>query len=119
MAKFAYNDAENVNVSYMPFELNCGYYFLVSYKKNINPYFSSKTTHKLLKKFNHLMTIYCEKLHHAKIFLKKAYNKNIWPKSYASGDKLWLNNKYIQIKQNQKLKAKFFKPFLVLQPVDK
>ena len=33
--------------------------------------------------------------------------------SYASGNKVWLNNKYIKIKQNCKLETKFFDPFQV------
>ena len=41
------------------------------------------------------------------------------PKSYALGDKVWLNSKYIKIKQNRKLEAKFFGPFQVLHPVGK
>ena len=41
------------------------------------------------------------------------------PNSYASGDKVWLNNKYIKTKQNRKLEAKFFEPFQVLYLVGK
>lgn len=33
--------------------------------------------------------------------------------------KIWLNSKYIKIKQNQKLEAKFFSPFQVLHLVSK
>ena len=35
------------------------------------------------------------------------------------GDKVWLNNKYLKIKQNRKLEAKFFEPFQVLHSVIK
>lgn len=35
------------------------------------------------------------------------------------GKKIWLNGKYIKIKQNQKLKAKFFQLFQVLDTVKK
>ena len=41
------------------------------------------------------------------------------PNSYAPGDKVWFNSKYIKTKQNRKLETKFFKPFWVLYPVGK
>ena len=41
------------------------------------------------------------------------------PQSYVSGEKVWLNSKYIKIKQNQKLEAKFFGPFQILYLVRK
>ena len=37
--------------------------------------------------------------------------------SYAPGNKVWLNTKYLKTKQNRKLKVKFFGPFRVLHPV--
>ncbi len=39
------------------------------------------------------------------------------PRSYAPGDIVWLNNKYIKAKRNRKLEAKFFGPFRVLHSV--
>lgn len=39
--------------------------------------------------------------------------------SYASGNKIWLNSKYIKTKQNFKLKAKFFGLFQVVYLVEK
>ena len=41
------------------------------------------------------------------------------PRSYAPGEKVWLNSKYIKTKQNQKLEAKFFGLFQILYPVRK
>ena len=41
------------------------------------------------------------------------------PKSYAPGDKVWLNSKYIKTKQNRKLEFQFFGPFQVLHLVAK
>ena len=32
---------------------------------------------------------------------------------------MWLNSKYINTKQNQKLETKFFEPFRVLYPIGK
>ena len=56
--------------------------------------------------------IVCYKtIYHTKEFQKQAYNKSIKPKSYALGNKVWLNSKYIKTKQNQKVDTKFFGPF--------
>lgn len=41
------------------------------------------------------------------------------PRSYVSGNKVWLNGKYINTKQNWKLEAKFFGLFQVLHQVEK
>ena len=41
------------------------------------------------------------------------------PWSYAPGEKVWLNNKYIKTKRNRKLKAKFFGPFQALHLIGK
>ena len=65
------------------------------------------------------MIVCWEKLHHAQKSQKRAHDKVVKPRSYAPGDKVWLNNKYIKTKQNQKLEAKFFRPFRVLHPVKK
>lgn len=40
--------------------------------------------------------------------LKASHKKDIKCKSYTLADRVWLNNKYINIKQNLKLKAKLF-----------
>ena len=48
MAEFAYNNAKNTSIGYMPFELNCGYHPYVSYKKNINLHSKSKTADELI-----------------------------------------------------------------------
>lgn len=39
--------------------------------------------------------------------------------SYTLDKKVWLNDKYIKMKQNQKFEAKFFSPFRVFHPVEK
>ena len=40
-------------------------------------------------------------------------------KNYVSGEKVELNSKYIKIKWNHKLKAKFFGLFRILYPIKK
>ncbi len=50
---------------------------------------------------------------------KKAYDKGIRSRSYALGEKIWLNSKYIKTKRNKKLESKFFRPFQVLHAVGK
>lgn len=62
----------------------------------------------------------CHKnLYHTQKLQKRAYNKSTKPQSSASGDKIWLNCKYLKIKQNRKLKAQFFGFFRVLHLVSK
>ena len=64
--------------------------------------------------------IVCQKnLYYAQELEKQANNKGVKSWSYAPGKKVWLNSKYIKIKHNQKLEAKFFGPFQVLHSVEK
>ena len=44
------------------------------------------------------MLVCQENLYHTQKLQKQAYNKNIKPKRYISGDKVWLNSKYIKTK---------------------
>ena len=50
MAKFIYNNVKNASIGHILFELNCGYYPKVSFKKDVNPYlrfcFANKQTKK-------------------------------------------------------------------------
>ena len=119
MAEFAYNNAKNSSISHTPFKLNCGYHPCVSFEENIDPRFWSKSADELLAELQDLMIVCRENLHHAQELQKQAYNKGVKPRSYASDDKVWLNNKYIKTKRNRKLEAKFFGPFRVLHPVAK
>ena len=91
----------------------------MSYKEDINPRFKSKSGDELLVELQELMTVCCKNLYHAQEFQKQAYDKGVKPKSYTSGDKVWLNSKYLKTKQNRKLEAKFFGPFRVLHPIGK
>ena len=57
------------------------------------------------------MTFYQENLYHIQKLQKWAHNRSVKPWSYAPGNKIWLNNKYIKTKRNWKLEVKFFKLF--------
>ena len=64
MAEFAYNNPKNASTGYTPFELNCSYYPCVSFEKDTNPRFRSKTANELSAKLRELMIICRENLHH-------------------------------------------------------
>ncbi len=65
------------------------------------------------------MTICRVNLQYAHELQKRYHNKHAKPRSYALGEKVWLNSKYIKTKRNLKLEAKFFGLFRVLHPVGK
>ena len=65
------------------------------------------------------MIICRENLHHAHELQKQAHDKGVKSKSYALGDKVLLNSKYIKTKHNRNLEAKFFGLFQVLYPIGK
>ena len=65
------------------------------------------------------MIVCRENLHHTQELQKQTHDKGVKPRSYAPGEKVWLNSKYIKTKRNRKLKAKFFKTFRMLHPVGK
>lgn len=119
MAEFAYNNAKNASTGHTLFELKCGYHPWMSYKNDVNPCSCSKTADKLLVELKELMIVCRENLHCAQELQKRAHDKGVKPRSYALGNKVWLNTKYIKTKRNRKLKAKFFGPFRVLHPVGK
>lgn len=77
MAKFAYNNAKNTNTKPTLFDLNCGYYPYVFYKKDCDSCFRSKLAKELSTKLKNLMIICCENLYHAQDFQKHTYNKGI------------------------------------------
>ncbi len=65
------------------------------------------------------MAICRKNLQHASELQKQYHDKYTKPRSYVSGEKVWFNSKYIKIKQNCKLEAKFFGSFRVLHLVGK
>ena len=89
------------------------------YKEEVDSRSKSKSADKLLAKLRELIIVCQENFHHAQELQKRAHNKSVNSRSYAPGDKVWLNGKYIKTKQNWKLEAKFFRPFRVLHPVGK
>ena len=117
MTEFAYNNARNMSTSHTPFELNYGYHPQKSYKEDVNPRSKFKLADKLSAQLRELMIVCQENLHNAQEIQKRGHDKGVKPQSYAPGKKVWLNSKYIKTKRNQKLKAKFFRPFRVLYPV--
>ena len=49
------------------------------------------------------MTSCRENLYHAQELQKRAHDKGAKPRSYASGDKVWLKSKNIKTKRNRKV----------------
>ena len=119
MAKFIYNNAKNVSTGHTLFKLNYGYHPCISFNQDVNLQSRSMSVSKLLLELWKLMRVCCKNLFHAQKLQKRAHNKGVKFKSYALGNKVWLNSKYIKIKQNQKLEVKFFGPFQILHPVEK
>ena len=100
MVKIAYNNTKNVSTGHMPFELNYGYHPWMLCKKNVNPCSQSKSADKLSTKLRELMIVCQKNLHHAQELQKCTHDKGVKPWSYASGEKVWLNSKYIKTKRN-------------------
>ena len=117
MAEFAYNNAKHASTGYIPFELNCRYHLRISYKEDVNSRSRSKAADKLTEELKNLLAACRENVQHVQELQKKAHNKRTKPRSYATGEKVWLSSKYIKTKSNWKLKAKFFGLFRALHLV--
>ena len=100
--EFAYNNAKNASTGHTPFEFNCGYHPRVFFKEDIDPRSRSCFANKLAKKLKELREVCCQNLFHAQKLQKSTYNKKIKSRSYAPGEKIWLNSKYIKTKKKQK-----------------
>lgn len=96
MTKFAYNSAKNMSTSHTCFKLNCGYYFRVSYKKDIDLRSNLKSAVKLSIKFRKLIIICQKNFDNTQELQKQAYDIAIKPQSYTFSNIFWLNNKYIK-----------------------
>ncbi len=98
MAEFAYNNVKNTSTGHMSFELNYNFHPSASYKKDVDPRATLKSTNKLAIELKELMVIYKENLQYMQELQKRYHNKHAKHKSYAPSDKDWLNSKYIKIK---------------------
>ncbi len=119
MAEFTYNNAKNASTGHTPFELNCGYYPRVSFEEDVDPRSRSRLANELAEELRELIEVCCQNLLHAQELQKRAHDKGVKSQSYAPGEKVWLNNRYIKTKRNKKLESKFFGPFRVLHAVGK
>ena len=68
MAEFVYNNAKNINFSYTPLELNCGYHFQMLYKKDVNPRFKFQSANEILAELRELMIVCRENFYYAQEF---------------------------------------------------
>ncbi len=119
MAEVAYNNVRNANTGHTLFELNCSYHPRVFFEKDIDSRSKFCSANKLVKELKELIEVCCQNLIYAQKLQKRTYDKRVKSRSYAPGEKIWLNNKYIQIKRNKKLENKFFEPFWVFYVVRK
>ena len=119
MTELTYNNAKNVSIGYTSFKLNYGYHLRLLYKEEVNSHSKSKSIDELSAELRELMIICQKNLCYAQKFQKQARNKGVKPQSYASNNKILLNNKYIKIKHNCSLEVKFFRPFQMPHPVGK
>ena len=65
MTESPYNNAKDASNVHIPFELNCGYYPCMSYDKDIDPCFRSKSAERLSNELQKLMLVCHENLHYA------------------------------------------------------
>ncbi len=119
MAEFAYNNAKNASTGHTPFELNCDYHPRVFFEEDVNPRSRSRSANKLVEELRKLIKVCCQNLLYASELQKRGHNKRVKSRSYAPGEKVGLNSKYIKTKKNKKLESKFFGPFRVFYVVGK
>ncbi len=119
MAEFTYNNTKNASTGHTLFELNCGYHPKVSFEEDVDPRSKSRSANKLAKELRELIEVCCQNLLYAQELQKRAHDKGVKSRSYAQGEKVWLNSKYIKTKKNKKLESKFFGSFRVLHAVEK
>ena len=100
MAKFISNNTKNASTNRMPFELNCRYYLHIFFEDDINSYSISCSIEELAKKLIDLIFICQLNSLYTQNLQKQAYHKTVKPESYTSSENIWLNSKYIKIKQN-------------------
>ncbi len=96
MAELAYNNAKNASTGHIPFKLNCDYHCQISFEENVDPHPRSSSANKLAKVLKELIEICCQNLLHVQELQKRAHDKGVKNRSYALGEKVWLNSKYIK-----------------------
>ena len=89
------------------------------YKKKVDLCLKLKSVDKLSAKLRRRIIICQENIYHSQKLQKQAQYKSVKPRTYVPSNKVWLNSKYIIIKRERKLEAKFFGPFQVLYLVEK
>ena len=93
MTEFAYNNAKNTSTGHTPFELNCDFHPRASYEVDVDPLSKSKAVDELATELRELTAVCSKNLQHAQEFQKRYHDKHTKPRSYATGDKVWLNSK--------------------------
>ena len=93
--------------------------FLGFFKDKCNACSKSFLANGLAIELREFINVCCQNLLYPQNLQKQAHDKKLKPCSYVLGKKIWFNSKYIKIKKNQKLKAKFFGPFWLLYPIKK
>lgn len=58
MVEYIYKNAQNANIGYISFELNCSYHSLIFSENDVNPCLISRSAHKMAKKLRELIFIY-------------------------------------------------------------
>ncbi len=101
IAEFAYNNAKNANTGHTPFELHYGYHPRVFFEKDVNPRLRYRSANELVEELKELIEVCCQNLLHTQELQKRAHDKGVKSCSYAPGEKLWLNSKYIKTKRNK------------------
>lgn len=98
MVEFMYNNVKNTSIGNTSFKLHCGFYPKIWFQKDVNPHSKSCLAKKLAKKRRVLIEVCYQNLFHAQERQWKAHNKGVTSGSYTSGEKIWLNSKYIKTK---------------------
>lgn len=85
MAKFVYNKAKNIRISYKSFELNYKFLPKVFFKKDVDLCFKSKSTDKVVTALYKLRCIYRKNFQYIQELPKRFYDQYFKPQSYTSG----------------------------------
>lgn len=96
MVEFAYYNIKNIRIKFFFLSFNYDYHFHNFFKKSLNFYFKSKLIKNLSTKLKDLINIYKETF----FLFKTANNKSVKLWDNILNKKIWLNSKYIKIKQN-------------------